>query len=446
MIERDIEPSMVAKQIEGHASSLKNLRHSLTEMYRAIPKAELRNRKETAERVAINHSQTKNSLRDMLNISGTVLRNKLEEAQEAGVIGTHFEYGGGHRFFHDDVLKFMDWFGVPKFSDQFEPTVLAISTHKGGVAKSTVVATLASGLALDVRMRPRVLVVDLDPQGTVSSANIDTSQVDPNAIQLTALDLVLGDLERHHSSEKINRPDADYNIVMDDYLLDGITEDEAFVEIVKNTPMPTHLSNYDVLAGFPSDERLTDKYGVLSDEEQEQLLLRFSQKIIPILKEEYDIIIIDTPPQDSIYSWMAIDSADGLLVPTSASRYDISSTTNYLDSISKRLPYFPSGDGHFKFYRMILTNYNPANRIHEESRRHLLQVSKGLLMTKHMPHSPLFSLAAEANVTVHDFIQKDVLDRRLMSSKVFNDTMGQVNDWVSEIKDLIYTFCGKDTH
>ena len=48
-------------------------------------------------------------------------------------------------------------------------TIIAVANQKGGVAKTTTVASLGAALA---ELQQRVLLVDLDPQGRPSSASV----------------------------------------------------------------------------------------------------------------------------------------------------------------------------------------------------------------------------------------------------------------------------------
>lgn len=65
-------------------------------------------------------------------------------------------------------------------------------------------------------------------------------------------------------------------------------------EIIENMPFSTHLPNLDVITAFPTDARFKDKYWQCSKEERTQLLLRFKEVIMPVLKAKYDLIIFDT--------------------------------------------------------------------------------------------------------------------------------------------------------
>ncbi len=55
------------------------------------------------------------------------------------------------------------------------------------------------------------------------------------------------------------------------------------------------------------------KYWQCSREERTSLLLRFKEVILPVLKQNYDLIIMTLPPEDSPLIWAADEAADGIL-------------------------------------------------------------------------------------------------------------------------------------
>ncbi|MCR2507101.1 ParA family protein, partial [Salmonella enterica] len=166
--------------------------------------------------------------------------------------------------------------------------------HKGGTGKSTTSVALAVAAALDLQLNARVLMIEWDPQGSIGSSMIQS--VSEDDVFLTAIDAILGIYEENSEYKK--------------YLDSGFSEEE----IITNMPFSTHLPNLDVITAFPTDARFKDKYWQCSREERTSLLLRFKEVILPVLKQNYDLIIIDTPPEDSPLIWAADEAADGILV------------------------------------------------------------------------------------------------------------------------------------
>ena len=64
-------------------------------------------------------------------------------------------------------------------------TTLAVANQKGGVAKTTTVASLGAAL---VELKKRVLLVDLDPQGCLTFS----LGIDPEDLDITVAEVLLG--------------------------------------------------------------------------------------------------------------------------------------------------------------------------------------------------------------------------------------------------------------
>ncbi len=67
-------------------------------------------------------------------------------------------------------------------------TVIAIANQKGGVGKTTTAVNLASSLT-ESKMRPNVLLIDLDPQGNATTG----IGVDKQTLEYGVVDLLLGE-------------------------------------------------------------------------------------------------------------------------------------------------------------------------------------------------------------------------------------------------------------
>lgn len=141
---------------------------------------------------------------------------------------------------------------------------------KGGVAKSTTVYNLAVGLVKFFKLR--VLVVDIDPQGNASASL---------GIQIWQLSAQLKDVLLHKTP---------------------------LHQVVVST-----ASGVDVA---PSNILLAEEEIPISGRPGRELLLK---KAIEPIKDNYDFVLIDCPPNIGVFSINALMASDRLIIPVDMS-------------------------------------------------------------------------------------------------------------------------------
>ena len=145
--------------------------------------------------------------------------------------------------------------------------IVAIANQKGGVGKTTTAINLATAIALAGH---RVLVVDVDPQGNLTSG-----------IGLKGQRAAAGS-------------------VYEALLTDGAPE--TFI-------LPTRVEN---LSAIPADRNLTGaEIELVSTLEREQRLKR----VLEPLRARFDFIFIDCPPSLGLLTLNALVAADAVLIP-----------------------------------------------------------------------------------------------------------------------------------
>jgi chromosome partitioning protein len=143
--------------------------------------------------------------------------------------------------------------------------VLVVANQKGGVAKTTTVASLGAAM---VEKGKRVLLVDLDPQGCLTFS----LGHDPDKLPMSVHDVLLGDVEPASAL---------------------VDTDEGM------TLMPANID----LAG--AEAMLLMRAG------REYALRRALAKV----RDEFDVVIIDCPPSLGVLTLNGLTAADDVIVP-----------------------------------------------------------------------------------------------------------------------------------
>jgi chromosome partitioning protein len=175
----------------------------------------------------------------------------------------------------------------PPLTSHGPAMVIAMCNQKGGVGKTTTTINLGAALA---ELGRRVLLVDFDPQGSLSVG----LGVNPHTLEHSIYDLLL-------------------------------SRDTPIDDVIDRTGVP----NLDIL---PSNIDLSAaEVQLVSEVAREQTLLRVLEKVKP----RYDVILIDCAPSLGLLTINALTAADKVIMPLETEFFALRGIALLTDTIAK---------------------------------------------------------------------------------------------------------------
>lgn len=395
-------------------------------------------RDDNINELVLKHCLSQRATAEALGMIESTFRQKVEIAIKEGIIEPVLLKGKTKMYSRTHLYMLAHWLGVPCFKDRnWECIVAAISNLKGGVGKSTTCISLASKIALDENLRARVLVIEVDPQG--SQGNIAISPDETALDSISAIDIMLGYALEHgfYHGGASRSPFQDANIYKE-YRDAGHSHDDIISMAIRNT----HIDGLDVIPALPSDSRaVVETWINYALSNNFEFLSAFEKGVIDHLKSQYDFIFIDTPPDLNPITLAAINAANVLITPIAPKKLDWISTKNYYDSLYYLLEELPNKGDNIRFTKAVIVNYDDEHGRDTLLMRHIKTTLGEGCMNSVIKRSQGFEVAARHYRTIYDLKSSDIPKRQRDKLESVGDVvrellMGlEMIDWTKESAD-----------
>ena len=170
--------------------------------------------------------------------------------------------------------------------------IVAPSSNKGGVLKTSLSTNLAGVLSQHGK---KTLVIDMDNQGNVAT----TFGMDPDDEEFSIYDLLVKNPDLKDPHDAIMKITDNLDIIV-------ANDDMAFFEI----DVLTELKKY------------PNYFSLLSD-------------VVKIFNDEYDFIVIDTPPQMGLVAANIFNAVEDIIIPYQPEEYAFRSLVKTVNAIFK---------------------------------------------------------------------------------------------------------------
>lgn len=281
--------------------------------------------------------------------------------------------------------------------------VLSVVNFKGGSGKTTTAAHLAQHLALTGH---RVLVVDLDPQASLSSLHGFQPELDKNPSLYEAL--------RYDEYRKSIR------------------------EIIR----PTNFPGLDIVpANLELQEYEYETPLAASNKNSPEGRLFFTRISMAIkeVEDRYDVVVIDCPPQLGYLTLTALNASTSVLITVHPQMLDIMSMSQFLLMLGGILQSIKSVGAavKLKWFRYLVTRYEPTDGPQAQMVGFLQALFNRRVLRNQMLKSTAISDAGITKQTLYE------IDRSQFVRATYDRAMESLNAVNGEITDLIHRAWGR---
>ncbi|MBK5925906.1 plasmid partitioning protein RepA [Rhodobaculum claviforme] len=279
--------------------------------------------------------------------------------------------------------------------------VICVINFKGGSGKTTTAAHLAQKLVLDGH---RVLAVDLDPQASLSAL---------------------------HGFQ------PEFDLADGGTLYDAIRYDDPLP--LRDVIRPTYFTGLDIIPGnLDLMEFEHDTPRVLAARSGDMFFTKVGEKLAEV-EADYDIVVIDCPPQLGFLTMSALSAATAVLVTVHPQMLDVMSMCQFLLMTSNLLGVVADAGGSMEYdwLRYLITRHEPG----DGPQTQMVGFMRALFGDHVLNHPVLKSTAvSDAGLSKQTLYE---VERNQFTRATYERAMDSLNAVNGEIEGLIQAAWGR---
>jgi chromosome partitioning protein len=280
--------------------------------------------------------------------------------------------------------------------------VIAVINFKGGSGKTTTSAHLAQKLALDGY---RVLAVDIDPQASLSAL---------------------------HGFQ------PEFDLLDGGTLYDAIRYDDPVP--IRDVIRKTYFTNLDIIPGNLDLMEFEHETPRAIQQNEGSLFFTRMDEVLASVEADYDVVIIDCPPQLGFLSMSALSAATAVLVTVHPQMLDVMSMCQFLLMTSNLLGVVADAgaDMSYDWLRYVVTRYEPG----DGPQNQMVSFMRNMFGEHVLNHTVLKSTAiSDAGITKQTLYE---VEKAQFTRATYERAIESLNSVNNEIEDLIQAAWGRD--
>ncbi|MFT5631887.1 MAG: chromosome partitioning protein [Gammaproteobacteria bacterium] len=291
---------------------------------------------------------------------------------------------------------------LPGRRDDDHLQVITVINFKGGSGKTTTAAHLAQKMALDGY---KVLAIDLDPQASLSAL---------------------------HGFQ------PEFDLLDGGTLYDAIRYDDPVP--ISNVIQKTYFTNLDIIPGnLDLMEFEHDTPRALLERDSNLFFTRVGD-VLASVEKDYDVVVIDCPPQLGYLTMSALSAATAVLVTVHPQMLDVMSMCQFLLMVSNLLGVVSDagGDMSYDWLRYVVTRYEPG----DGPQNQMVGFMRNIFGDHVLNHTVLKSTAiSDAGITKQTLYE---VEKGQFTRSTYERAMESLNAVNGEIEALVQAAWGRN--